>query len=130
MKNYTEDDAKNAILAVQNMYGTEMARTVEKMLRLETGHFKSQQYKKTGSAGMEEGKWANLPYPMDSIAMDDVLKPGMERFIVWQSVTDFALYLAEYIQRYNGNYARWNSLNPLVQMEYRKKVESVKPRFV
>lgn len=130
MKNYNTNDAKNAILSVAKSYGVPMAQTIEKMMRLETAHFTSGQYRKTGSAGMEEGKWSNLPYAMDSIAMDDIHKPGLERFIVWPSVTDFAVYLAEYIKRHNGNWARWNSLNPLAQTEYTNRVNSIIPRFV
>src|SRR3990172_8354474 len=128
--NFTADDAKNAILSIANRYGVDMAKTIEKMMRLETAHFTSLQYRKTGSEGMEDGKWSNLPYPMDSIPMDDTHKDGLERFIVWKSVTDFATYLAEYINRHNGNFARWNSLNPLAQIEYRSRVNSVIPRFV
>lgn len=128
--NYTVNDAKNAIISVSKTYGVPMAQTIEKMMRLETAHFTSGQYRKTGSAGMEEGKWSNLPYAMDSIAMNDIHKEGLERFIVWPSVTDFAVYLAEYIKRHNGNWARWNSLSPFAQAEYRSRVNSVIAKFV
>ncbi len=126
---FNADNAKAAILEVKRIYGDSMAKIVEKMMRLETAHFTSKQYRKTGSAGMEDGKWKNLPYEMDTIEMDDVYKPGMEKFIVWRSVTDFAIYLADYINRYNGNYARWNSTNSALQAEYTNRVNSVTPLY-
>ncbi len=129
-KMFTEEDAKKAILKVKEKFGLSMAQLVEKMMRLETAHFTSRQYVKTGSAGMEEGQWKNLPYPMDSIPMDDTLKPGLERFIVWRGVDDFAIYLANYINRYDGNYARWNSKDPIAQAEYRNRVNSIRSKFV
>lgn len=131
-KNFTEKDAENAIREVNKIYGKDMAQLVERIMRLETNHFKSGQYRLTGSAGMEVGKWANIPKGATDgyIEIDDTAKVGMEKFIVWHSVTDFAKYLAEYIKRYNGNYARWNALDEKLQEQYRKKVMSVKPRFI
>jgi hypothetical protein len=131
-KMFTELDAKNAILFVADKYGVDMARTIEKMMRLETAHFTSLQYKKTGSAGMEIGKWANIPKGSTNgfIEMNDTQKPGLEKFIVWKSVDDFVDYLAKYIQRYNGNYLRWNAIDPVLQTQYEMKLKGVKARFV
>ncbi len=131
-KNFTIQDGKNAIQTVKNKYGVDMAKRVEQMMRLETTHFTSKQYRLTGSAGMEVGKWSNIPTGATEgfIEMDDIHKPGIEKFIVWKSPTDFALYLAEYIKRYNGNFSRWNALDPTLQKEYAVKVNSVTPKFV
>lgn len=131
-KNFTEADAKAAIQTIQKEYGKEMASVIEKMLRLETSHFKSMQYKLTGSAGMEEGKWKNIPpgATAGTVPMKDNHDGHIGKFIVWNSVTDFARYLAEYIKRYSGNYARWNTTNPEGQKTYAAKVNTIKARFV
>jgi hypothetical protein len=131
-KMFNETDAKNAILFINNKYGYDMAKIIEKMMRLETGHFTSVQYKKTGTAGMELGKWANIPKGATNgyIEMDDTHKPGIQKFIVWKSVTDFAEYLAEYILKYNGNYLRWNGTDKNLQAEYNNRLKGVKNQFV
>lgn len=132
--NFTEADGEKAILAIKAKYGVEMARTVEKIMRLETAHFKSGQYKKTGSAGMEVGKWKDLPKELIStqtVKMEDADKSdGIDEFIVWKSPTSFAIYLAEYIKRYNGNWARWNTTNAEKQRKYAAIVNSIKTKFV
>ncbi len=129
LRMFTDSEAKDAILAVKNKYGITIARTVEKMMRLETAHFKSQQYIKTGTAGMEAGKWSGIPKNLPTIQMDDKLKKGMETFIVWNP-KDFALFLGAYIVKYNGNFARWNTLMPLGQAEYARRVSAIKTQFV
>ncbi len=132
MKNFNEDDAKKAITNVKMKYGTDMAKIVEKMMRLETRHFKSKQYIQTGSGGMEAGHWANIPNNATSGTIDfkDNQDKHIGHFIVWNSVTDFANYLAEYIKRYKGNFAHWNSTQPDKQIAYQKEVNSITPKFV
>ena len=139
-KNFTVDDAQKAILQIKKEFGSDMARRIEQMMRLETAHFTSGQYKLTGSAGMEVGKWSNIPdgatagyaniNDTHKISRDENGNEIDEKFIVWNSVTDFARYLANYIKRYDGNYARWNSTSPTAQTEYRKRVNSITPRFI
>ncbi len=131
-KNFTLEDAKKAIQTVKQKYGADIAKRVEQMMRLETAHFTSKQYRLTGSAGMEVGKWLNIPVGVTEgfIEMDDIHKKGLEKFIVWRSPTDFAIYLAEYIKRYNGDFARWNALDPNLKKQYAVKVNSVTPKFV
>jgi len=131
-KKFNEKDGEIAVKEIQKIYGDDMAKIIEKIMRLETAHFKSGQYKLTGSAGMEVGNWHNIPdgATVGYIEIDDVHKVGLEKFIVWKSVTDFAKYLAEYIKRYKGNFARWNALDINLQTAYRQKVNSIKNRFI
>lgn len=128
-KIFTPLDAENAIKEIKNIYGSDMAKTVEKMMRLETSHFTSGQYKATGSAGMEEGKWKDLP-PHKVATFTDNHDGHIGKFIVWNSVTDFAKYLADYINRYNGNFARWNSTDLTKQISYKNKINSISTHFV
>jgi len=131
---FSDKEGKEAILAVKDKYGVDMARTIEKMFRWETRHFKSGQYVKTGSAGMEVGKWSYInkseiePY---TVKMEDSDKSdGIDEFIVWKHPKFAAFYLADYILRHKGNWARWNTTNEQKQQVYRDKVNTIKPKFV
>jgi hypothetical protein len=132
---FTETHAKNALTQLQTTKGRERARLIEQMLRWETNHFKSKQYQLTGSAGMEQGKWANLDEEnMKTIKMNDN-HPAQVRvvertFLVWNSVYDFCIYLSDYIDRHKGNYARWNSTDLNQQARYMSAINSVRPKFI
>ncbi len=132
-KMFTPKDAEIAIKEVAKRYGQKVAQDVERIMRLETGHFKSVQYQKTGSAGMEVGKWSKIPKDLIenyTVTMSDADKSdGDDEFIVWKSVTAFAAYLAEYIQRHKGNWARWNAIDPVKQEAYRKHVSTIRTHF-
>lgn len=134
MKNFGLKEGAEAILEVQKIYGSDMARIVEKMFRLETNHFKSGQYKNTGSAGMETGKWSSInPSEVEAYtykAHDSNLADGIDEFIVWKHPKYAALYLADYIKRHNGNYARWYSLNETSQQNYRNKINQIQNKIV
>jgi hypothetical protein len=80
---------------------------------------------------MEAGKWSSqVPKKLPVIKMHDSDRSdGIDTFLVWNP-KDFALFLASYIIKYDGNYARWFSTNDAKQAEYRRKVESIKAKFV
>lgn len=126
---FTPDDAKAALLKISGKYGKEMASNVERIMRLETAHFKSGQYQKTGTAGMVVGKWSNLPSKnMPTVKFD--VKGKTFEYIVWPNVYSFMEYLVSYINRNNGNWARWNSTSPVVQEKYRALVNGVTNKFI
>lgn len=126
---FTAENAKEAVIFIQKKYGQQMAELIEKIMRLETGNFTSGQYKSTGSAGMEEGKWKDLPEHSTAVFYDKQAKKD-KTFIVWESVEDFADYLAQYIIRYKGKFERWNSLDPIIAAEYKRRVNTITPKFV
>jgi hypothetical protein len=128
-KSFTETDANNGLLKISKEVGKERAQLLERILRLETAHFTSGQYRQTGSAGMEEGKWKNLP-TYTTIPFKDNHDGHIGKFIVWNSVYDFLNYLNDYIDRYNGNFARWNTTDENRQKEYISKVNSIKNRTI
>ena len=131
---FTSKDAELSLLELKKLKGTEKAQLIEKILRLETNHFRSKQYAISGSAGMEMGAWKGIDESkFSTFQMKDNHLTGekqMRTFIKWNSVLDFCLYLSNYIDRYNGNYARWNSMNTERQESYRVKVNSIKARIV
>lgn len=129
IKSFTEKDGTDALLKIATKVPKDRAKLLERIMRHETGHFTSKQYKQTGSAGMEEGKWSNLP-PHTTILFKDNHDGHIGKFIVWNSVYDFLVYLNNYIDRYNGNFARWNTTDTNGQKIYASKVNSVKNRTI
>lgn len=132
---YHIDETIKALNKIAGKYGVQMAKTIEKMLRCETAHFTSKQWQLTKSAGMELGKWKDIDQnKFTTIQMKDnhITDPTkiMRTFIVWNDVYDFCEYLAEYINRYNGVFERWNSLNNEKQQAYRKKVLEIKNHYI
>lgn len=131
---FTKEDGEKALLEIQKLKGTERAKLLEKIIRLETRHFKSKQYALSGSAGMEMGAWHGIDESkFSTFQMKDNHLTGekqMRTFIKWNSVLDFLLYLSDYIDRHKGNYARWNSMKPERQELYRKNLEGIINRTI
>lgn len=131
---FSETDAKEALIKLMSIKGKERAQLIEKIFRWETAHFRSKQFQYCGSPGMEDGDWKDLDEStMKKIVMKDnhpeKVKIDDRVFLVWNNILDFCLYLSDYIDRYNGNYARWNSRNLDQQERYRKCIKSVLPKF-
>jgi len=117
--------------SVQAKYGKDIAQWVEKIYRLETNHFKSGQFKKTGSAGMIAASkiypygwltpkklWDSNPRmaPIGSVKMKEN-QGVVEEFLIFPTVEAAMLSLAIYISKY-GNPARWYSTDPNKQAKY------------
>lgn len=139
---FNADDGKAAILAVKAKHGPEMAEVVERIFRWETAHFTSGQYRKTATPGMEAHGpaptygWyvpfflSNINYmPVGTHTMTENGTGKQKTFVVLPTTTAAAMFLADYINRYNGNWARWYSTKANEQADYRAKVNSVTPRF-
>jgi len=145
--NFTESDAKTAIEKVKDVFGRDEAKIVERLMRLETAHFKSDQYKKTGSPGMEIGGknttypygwrqpvkfWDDNPrYKPTGIYTRPENKTGIKKsFIVFPSVTAAALTLAYILKQRNWNAGSWYSTNIAKQNEYNAYINKISNRFI
>lgn len=152
--NFTVEDGKSALLKIYKKYGKDIAIAIERMYRDETGHFKSIQYKKCGTGGMEShGKAPYYGWDPDFFESNPKYKPyglwsafenkGMseqggnkqvtdrkKEFVILPSVTAGMEYKAFYINKYNGNWARWHSTEETAQKNYKKYIEKITPRFV
>lgn len=114
--NYTASSMKPALKAVMQKYGRNTANTVEMMFRLETANFTSEQYRKTGTAGMQSGNWGE-GVPKATVVMKDNATGQPVKFIKWNPKAA-ALFMAEYIKRHDGKFANWNSILPDRQIVY------------
>lgn len=152
-KQFTENDAKQALEHIKREHGVDMAKTIERLYRWETAHFKSSQYKKTGSPGMEahgsapyygwHSRFWKINKELQPIGITEMFEnAGMSAqggnaqvtdapkgFLIFPSVYAAMAYLVDYINRYNGNYARWYSTNSTKQQIYIKSLNSVVPRI-
>ena len=151
---FTEDDGKQALKAIYNKYGKDMAIIIERMYRDETAHFKSGQYKACGTGGMEA--FGSAPYygwdssffeanpefhpigiwsayenkGMSGQGGNQQVTTRKKEFVVLPSVLAGMEYKAFYINKHNGNWARWHSTKASNQQTYKTHIESIKPRFV
>lgn len=155
MANFTEENAKDALRQIVRDYGREMAVNIEKMYRIETAHFTSGQYRKSGSPGMEAHGaapyygWASTPWkarpelaPCGLVSMFENAgmsgTPGAntqvtskpKQFLAFDSVYAAMYALAEYIKRHNGNHARWYSTTAQGQEIYRNKLSKIRARIL
>ena len=148
---FTAADAQAGLAAVKKQYGAAMARDVERLTRFETGHYTSQQFKYTGTAGMVAVPGSTGPFygwysnffalnpqytPVGTLTMnapaDQLGDPGgQKRFIIFPSVTGFMLYLADYATRHanDGGIYRWASTSPATQATYKNYLAGVKTSF-
>lgn len=110
---------RDALQAVRSKYGDAVAANVERIYRLETGNFKSQQFKLTNTPGMHALSDA-FPFgwslasagfsPADflpPITMDENAG-GTFKWVRFRSFPAAVSYLGYYLNKYNNNAARWN----------------------
>lgn len=149
-KLFDEDDARNALKVIYDKYGKEIAIIVERMYRAETRHFSSEQYKYGGTPGMEvhgsapyygwdsslfiespTGTWSAYENKGLSGSGGNAQEKNKKKvFVCVSSVLVGMTYVAEYIQKYNGNYARWFSKDEDKQAVYRNELSKIKVRIV
>ncbi|KAF2328462.1 M23 family metallopeptidase [Flavobacterium nitrogenifigens] len=152
---FDEEDARMALLKIYKEYGEEIAIIVEKMYRLETDHFKSEQYQYCGTGGMEVfgqapyygwdsstfkkhpeyspiGTWSAMENKgLDGKGGNAQQKDKPKNFVKLPSVLAGMIYKADYINRYDGNYATWyNKTNLEAQEKYRESLKAIVPRIV
>jgi hypothetical protein len=152
--NFNEADAKAALRVIYDKYGADMATIIERMYRDETAHFRSLQYVKCGTGGMEAfgeppyygwdssffsqhpeftptGLWEAFENKgMSGQGGNKQVTDKKKRFIIFPSVLGGMEYKAFYINKHNGNWARWHSTNTTIQSTYKKHLENIRPRYV
>lgn len=148
--NFTELDAKEALRAIFDKYGYDIAIIVEKLYRAETAHLKSKQYKACGTPGMEvhgagpyygwddalfieepTGTWSAYENKGLSDKGGNVqITTKKKSFVRVSKVLVGMTYVAEYIKKYDGNYARWFSKDVSKQEVYRQTLAQIHSRIV
>lgn len=143
-----QEQVKNALKVIKDTYGVEKAQNMERLIRWETNHFKSGQWKKGNTSGMEiaKGKFV-YPYGWKSLkefADEAMIKPSefstydmvengtglTKTFIKFPSPYLFVMFLAYVMKKRDWNFGSWYSTQPEKQATYFSKIQGVKPRFV
>ncbi|MFC5474140.1 LysM peptidoglycan-binding domain-containing protein [Paraherbaspirillum soli] len=147
---FNENDAREALRYIYDKYGKDTAEVVERMYRVETAHFKSKQYQKCGTPGMEShgappyygwsgsyfneapiGLWAAFEGAgLSGAGGNAQITDKKKQFVMVSSVKVGMEYIAKYMAAYNGNYARWFSTDESKQELYKKTLNDVVPRIV
>lgn len=134
---------------ISKEYGNEIAKNVERIYRLETNNFNSQQFKETYSAGMEAFSTA-FPYgwsiggywnekgkkysPIGVITLREgkgLLNDGgnLKRFVKFPNLESAMFSLAEFLKIYGNNAGRWFSTNEGRQQAYNDAIQKVNTLF-
>lgn len=122
------------------------AKRIEQIYRLETAHFKSEQFKKTGTAGMTAPildpsifwGWKSL----SNFINDKKLNPSdfvigyskkiggkMFNYIRFKKPFFAPLFMYYYFKMYDYDYGRWFSKNDTEKKKYMLNIEKVTPKF-
>ena len=150
---FTVQDGKDALRKIYDKYGKDMSVIVERMFRIETTHFTSGQYQHCGAPGMEvHGTPPAYGWSSDFFAQHPEYQPtgiwskkegkGLsgqggntqvtdkpKQFVVFDSVESSMEYIVYYINKHDGNYARWYSTQDSAQKLYRKECGAIIPKF-
>ena len=169
-KLFTVDDAKNALKELYNKYkdkvwnwkwegskteiiitGEDLVKIIERIYRLETSHFTSEQFKHCGTGGMEVfgeapfygwdsnlfietpvGIWSAFESKGLSGAGGNAQETNKKKkFVKLPSVLAGMEYKAKYIIKYEGNYERWyNARDANAQKLYRESLKKIKAKFI
>jgi hypothetical protein len=147
-KSYSVQDAEDAFSVVAQHFPKEIASQLEKLFRLETAHFKSGQFRRSGSAGMVANKtefpfgwnslkeYLNTPLAVDknpeNYGVISMNVRGKEwKYIAFPNLVDSMLFIAWFIgAKRGGNFSAWYSLNADKQKEYASKMAGVRTPFV
>jgi hypothetical protein len=137
-----DDDTYRALFVdISKIFSKEIAELVEKIYRLETAHFKSEQYINTGSAGMLSfgsvypyGWYKMLPFWLANpqwapTGVGYTFKKGNETFEYLKFPNFGGFYTLAYFLSSNRP-GKWNSIDPEKQKEYEQKLEKIQTKYV
>jgi hypothetical protein len=147
-----EKEIELGLLKVKEVYGLAHAKRLEQLFRNETSHFKSGNFLKTLSAGMEIAPtktsypfgWTSLkefwdinPHykPTETFSQVEntstLLKSrGARTFIVFPSIEASMMTVSHLIKIRNNNFGAWFSKNAVQQLAYVKELDKIKVRFI
>jgi hypothetical protein len=148
-----EKEIESALNKVKEVYGVNHAKRLEQLFRNETAHFKSGNFLKTLSAGMEVGAKVIYPYGWSSLfefwENNPQYKPtgthsqaentsalakkrGVRTFIKFGSVEASMMTVAHLIKLRGGNFGRWFATqdHPDKIQAYNDELDKIKVRIV
>ena len=140
-----QKDIQKALSEIISKYGRSAAETIERLFRLETRHFKSQQWLKANTPGMEVFN-SNFPYgwsslkkftdvtgiPENSFSKFSIRENGTgieKTFVVFPNAYDSMMFVAYLLNSRGWNAGSWYSRDKAKQNEYAESLQSIIPRI-
>lgn len=136
---FTEENFIKTLPLIKLTFGIDITKKIEQIYRLETANFKSTQFLKTGTGGMESfGKqpfygWNKAffnKYPKYKIVGTYTTpenKTGIKKtFLIWNNIEAAMFYMADYLTKYPA--ARWFSTNTNEQGKYTAVLNTITPK--
>jgi hypothetical protein len=114
-------------------FGLDVARNVERIYRLETANYKSEQFHLTNTAGMHAFS-ASFPFGWSmsgaGLSASDFLPTismaenagGVYQWVVFKTLPQAVYFLGYFLNKYGNNAGRWKSTDPSLQASYRERV--------
>lgn len=136
LKNPTENQIIATLQTIKNTYGKDIALNVEKIFRLESGHFSSEIYKKTNGAGITAGNLI-FPYGWNFIQpamlkykpIGVIFVPESNLYFLQFRSTDAFFIVAEILKnRKRTGY--FYSLNDLEAADYENKLNTIQNLYL
>jgi len=141
------DDVRAGLQDILDLYGRDYAETIEQMMRKETRHFDSLQWKEGNTAGMEARTtsfpfgWSSLvdfatvynlpPSSFGTYEMRENNTGIIKRFIRFPNERAFTNFLAWFIKNVrDGRPGKWYSLNEQSARRYESELNTIIPRIV
>ena len=147
-----EQDIELGLNKVKEVYGLAHAKRLEQLYRNETAHFKSGNFLKTLSPGMEVGgDKKTFPFGWGSLQQFWTVNPqyapsgvysqventsalaksrGVRTFIKFDNCIASMMSVAHLINIRGGNFGAWFSKNAVQQLAYNKELDNIKVRIV
>ncbi len=147
------EDVKNALAKVSQKYGTDFARKLEQLYRIETGHFTSGQWKKTLSPGMEIAGGTTstkntFPFGWSSLqkfinANPNYIKENFyvarvnenttnigKTYVGFPDVETSFMFISWFIKNIrNGRFGYWKSLNESSALSYENALNTINTKY-
>lgn len=143
----TPENIKNSFKKIFDTYGYEKTKRLEQMFRNESGHFKSGQFKKSFSPGMESVPnnapsvypfgWKSLDkfakkygYKPEQFYQTETLTEGgtgkPKRFVGFPSLFSAMLFVMFLIENRGWNFGKWFSFDETLAANYNSKLDKIK----
>lgn len=138
-------EVKNTLRQILKQYTPEVSKYIERIVRIESNHFKSGQWKKGNSAGME-AFGDSFPYGWSSLksfasqnkidgskfstyTMTENGTGKQKTFIKFPDINTFLWFLTFHLNKYNWDWGRWYSTKPESKKRYVDSLNAITPKL-
>lgn len=145
----SDENIKEALRKIYNEFGREKTERLEQLFRWETNHFKSGQFRGSGSPGMEPSPNNNKVFPFGWTSLKNfsnaynipsgaffISGPYTEGgtnkqkyFVGFPNLYASMLFVMYVIGRRGWNFGKWRAFDETIAADYNNKLNTVIPRI-